>query len=155
MAKIKVALRRAVARNSPPDCCIKWVRVRCPAITKRTAPQRGAVLFVCGARDSNPPKCNMPVACCCHQFKNWGATRPPPGAEEGRGREWPRSVCNAGVCVKAHTGHRNRGLHLFLSNGQKCKSSPVVVFQCASLSINRPPLVIVPVRIYRFRQTAR
>ena len=21
--------------------------------------------------DSNPSKCNMPGACCCHQFKNW------------------------------------------------------------------------------------
>ena len=39
-------------------------------------------LFFCWytGRDSKDFNRNMPVAYCCHQFKNWGATRPPPGA---------------------------------------------------------------------------
>ena len=46
------------------------VRVRLPAPIKRTP--KGRLFYWCRQpQDSNPFRCNMPVACCCHQFKNW------------------------------------------------------------------------------------
>ena len=63
---IKVALRRAVARNSPPDCCI--LNRSNPHQVKNTQPQMWLGVFWQRMRDSNPrERSQSPV---CYRYTN-------------------------------------------------------------------------------------
>ncbi len=72
-AQIKVSLRQAVASNSPPDCCIEWVRV--PFYDRNITGEAAAspVIFGAGNRtrtctlsqwNLNPP--SLPIPPCPH-----------------------------------------------------------------------------------------
>ena len=51
-------------------CVSVQVRVLSPAPINKGR-QKPPLIYWCSRWDSNPSKCNMPVAYCCHQFKNW------------------------------------------------------------------------------------
>ena len=66
LAKIMVALRQAVARNSPPDCCIQMGSN--PHQVKNTQPRMWLSVFWQRMRDSNPRKRSQsPV---CYRYTN-------------------------------------------------------------------------------------
>ena len=61
---VDVADSKSAARDGVP------VRVRSPA-PRKTRDLLVSRFSYCRGADSNPFKCNMPAACCCHQCKHW------------------------------------------------------------------------------------